>query len=57
MKMHGIEAKDPVTMVFGKDEGPSLEEAEAAALGKEMPPRPEREDKDDGKRRKLFGIF
>lgn len=32
MKMHGIEPKDPVTMVFGKDEGKSLEELEAEIM-------------------------
>ncbi|KAG5951973.1 hypothetical protein E4U53_001923 [Claviceps sorghi] len=40
MKVHGIEAKDPVSMVFGKDEGTkSEEELEAAALGRELAPQ------------------
>ncbi|KOS21881.1 hypothetical protein ESCO_002134 [Escovopsis weberi] len=33
MKMHGIEPKDPVAMIFGRDDGKSVEELEAAALG------------------------
>ncbi|KAG6009796.1 hypothetical protein E4U21_001226 [Claviceps maximensis] len=37
MKVHGIEAKDPVSMVFGRDEGNETEEElEAAALGREL---------------------
>ena len=54
MKMHGIEAKDPVTMVFGKDEGKSVEELEAAAMGTELPPKTE-EQKEEKK--KWLGIF
>lgn len=45
MKMHGIEAKDPVAMVFGKDKAKSEEELEAAAMGRELPPKPESEEK------------
>ena len=37
MKMHGIETKDPVTMVFGKGDQRSEAEIEAAALGLEAP--------------------
>ncbi|OAA33710.1 hypothetical protein AAL_01175 [Moelleriella libera RCEF 2490] len=37
MKVHGIEAKDPVAMVFGKGEEKSVEELEAAAMGKDLP--------------------
>lgn len=54
MKMHGIETKDPVSIVFGKGQEKSEEELEAAAMGKELPPKPEGEDKP---RKKWFGIF
>lgn len=56
MKMHGIEAKDPVAMVFGKDEGKSEEELEAAALGKEMPPKADAVE-EAKPRKKWLGIF
>ena len=48
MKMHGIETKNPVHIVFGKPQE-SEAELEAAALGLEPPPKPER--------KKWFGIF
>lgn len=54
MKMHGIEVKDPVAMVFGKDEGKSEEELEALALGRALPPKAEGEEKP---RKKWFGIL
>ncbi|POR37100.1 Uncharacterized protein TPAR_02705 [Tolypocladium paradoxum] len=54
MKMHGIEVKDPVAMVFGKDEEKSEEELEALALGRELPPKAEGEEKP---RKKWFGIL
>ncbi|KAM3510043.1 hypothetical protein MY11210_006049 [Beauveria gryllotalpidicola] len=54
MKMHGIEPRDPVGMVFGKGDQRSDAEIEAAALGKEMPEKPAEEV---GKRKKWFGIF
>jgi hypothetical protein len=56
MKMHGIEAKDPVAMVFGKDEVKSEEDLEAAALGRELPPKEPGEDTEKP-RKKWFGIF
>lgn len=56
MKMHGIEAKNPVTMVFGKDESKSEEELEAAAMGRELPPKPELEGQNKPAK-KWFGIF
>lgn len=58
MKMHGIEAKDPVAMVFGKDEGKSEAELEATALGRELPPKTAEELAAAEKpRKKWFGIF
>lgn len=60
MKMHGIEAKNPVTMVFGNDEEPkSEEELEAAALGLEAPPpnKPAEKDAEQQPKKKWFGIF
>lgn len=56
MKVHGIEAKDPVAMVFGKDEEKSEEELEAAAMGRELPPKQEIEEKAAGKK-KWLGIW
>ncbi|GJN75152.1 hypothetical protein VFPFJ_06699 [Purpureocillium lilacinum] len=56
MKTHGIEAKDPVTMVFGKDDNRSVEELEATALGRELPPKEEGEAKPE-QRKKWFGIL
>lgn len=55
MKMHGIEAKDPVAMVFGNKESPSEEELEAAAMGREPPPKPDADKAEP--RKKWFGIF
>lgn len=58
MKMHGIETKDPVTMVFGKDEEKPIEELEAAAMGRELPPKIEADgDAIAQPRKKWFGIF
>jgi hypothetical protein len=54
MKMHGIEAKDPVMMVFGKD-GPSEEQLEAEAMGRDPPPKPEADKPEP--RKKWLGIF
>jgi hypothetical protein len=58
MKMHGIEAKDPVMMVFGKD-APTEEELEAAAMGREPPVKPDAENVSakSEPRKKWFGIF
>lgn len=56
MKMHGIEAKDPVQMVFGKDETKSEEELEAAAMGKDIPDKVE-EEKQPEPKKKWLGIF
>ncbi|KAI5456337.1 hypothetical protein BGZ63DRAFT_367091 [Mariannaea sp. PMI_226] len=57
MKMHGIEPKDPVSVVFGKDEPKSEEELEAAAMGHELPPKPAGEEKKDEPKKKWFGVF
>ena len=57
MKMHGIEPRDPVTMVFGKDEEKSEAELEALALGREPPPKTEEEEKTAAKNKKWLGIF
>lgn len=57
MKMHGIEAKDPVQMVFGKDEQKSEEELEALALGKEIPQKVEVGEKAEEPKKKWFGIL
>ncbi|KAJ6783153.1 hypothetical protein PWT90_01451 [Aphanocladium album] len=57
MKVHGIEPKDPIAMVFGKGEERPEAEIEALALGKELPPKTEDEAKEEGKRKKWFGIF
>ncbi|KAL6412811.1 hypothetical protein AUP68_04019 [Ilyonectria robusta] len=57
MKMHNIEAKDPVTVVFGKDTPQSEEELEAAAMGRELPPKPVEEHAAEEPKKKWFGIF
>lgn len=54
MKMHGIETKDPITSVFGKDEPQTDEEIEAVALGFEPPNGEEAKPK---QRKKMWGIF
>lgn len=54
MKMHGIETKDPVSIVFGKGEQRSEEELEAVVLGTEPPAK---EEEEAPKRKKWFGIF
>lgn len=54
MKMHGIEAKNPITAVFGKGEERTDEEIEAAALGLEPP---EGAEEKKPQRRKMWGIF
>ncbi|KAJ4326833.1 hypothetical protein N0V84_002756 [Fusarium piperis] len=57
MKMHGIEAKDPVSIVFGKGEGKSEDELEAAAMGREPPQKIEDEKKSEEAKKKWLGIF
>ncbi|KAG6003891.1 hypothetical protein E4U43_000830 [Claviceps pusilla] len=62
MKVHGIEAKDPVSMVFGKDEGGKTEEElEAAALGRELvPSKGSEEEAGEGEKKmnkKWFGLW
>lgn len=58
MKMHGIEAKDPVAMVFGKDEPKSEEALEAAAMGREPPAQPEAgAEAPAQQKKKWLGIF
>lgn len=57
MKMHGIEPKDPVSVVFGKDEPKSEEELEAAAMGHELPPRPQEDKVEEEPKKKWFGVF
>ncbi|CAG9944160.1 hypothetical protein V2G26_015911 [Clonostachys chloroleuca] len=55
MKMHGIETKDPITMIFGKSEKEQTdEEIEAEALGTAVP---QAEDAKPPERRKFWGIF
>ncbi|KAF4978035.1 hypothetical protein FDECE_18274 [Fusarium decemcellulare] len=56
MKMHGIETKDPVSVVFGKGEEKSEAELEAAAMGQEPPQKTDDEKKPEAKK-KWFGIF
>lgn len=56
MKMHGIETKDPVSIVFGKGEEKSEDELEAAAMGREPPQKIEEEKKPEEKK-KWLGIF
>ncbi|KAK2591126.1 hypothetical protein QQS21_011189 [Conoideocrella luteorostrata] len=56
MKVHGIEAKDPVAVVFGKDEGKSEEELEAAALGQVLPLKPELVDT-PAQKKKWLGLW
>ncbi|RSM00902.1 hypothetical protein CEP52_008867 [Fusarium oligoseptatum] len=56
MKMHGIETKDPVSIVFGKGEEKSEDELEAAAMGRE-PPQKIEEDKKPEEKKKWLGIF
>ncbi|KHN99231.1 uncharacterized protein MAM_02929 [Metarhizium album ARSEF 1941] len=55
MKVHGIETKDPVSMVFGKDGEKSEEKLEAAALGRELPQTSESSAKPEPK--KWLGIW
>ncbi|EGX94184.1 hypothetical protein CCM_02455 [Cordyceps militaris CM01] len=57
MKVHGIEPKDPISMVFGKGEKLSEAEVEAVALGTEMPAKTPEEEAVATKRKKWFGIF
>ncbi|KAK5997323.1 hypothetical protein PT974_02678 [Cladobotryum mycophilum] len=57
MKMHGIEPKDPVAMVFGRGEEKSVEELEATALGNELPPKTEGDKAAEPAKKKWFGIF
>lgn len=54
MKVHGIETKDPISMVFGKGEKLSEAEIEAVALGREVP---ETTPEEPAKRKKWLGIF
>lgn len=55
MKMHGIEPKDPVSMVFGKGKEKSVEELEAEAM-KTSPVAVEEKQEPEPKK-KRFGIF
>ncbi|KAJ4142654.1 hypothetical protein NW754_010092 [Fusarium falciforme] len=57
MKMHGIETKDPVSIVFGKGEEKSEDELEAAAMGREPPQKTEEEKKPEEAKKKWLGIF
>ncbi|RSL66266.1 hypothetical protein CEP54_003805 [Fusarium duplospermum] len=57
MKMHGIETKDPVSIVFGKGEEKSEDELEAAAMGREPPQKTEEEKKPEENKKKWLGIF
>ncbi|PHH89349.1 hypothetical protein CDD83_6223 [Cordyceps sp. RAO-2017] len=58
MKMHGIEPKNPVHMIFGDAEQESEEELEAAALGLDPPPKVEAEgEKKAAEKKKWFGIW
>ena len=57
MKTHGIEAKDPVTMIFGKDDKRSVEELEAAALGREVELPPKQDAEEKPARKKWLGIL
>lgn len=62
MKVHGIEPKDPVSMLFGKQTTKSEAELEAAALGLEPPPQsPDAEAEAEGSKsartKKWFGLF
>ncbi|KAF5646620.1 uncharacterized protein FTJAE_1910 [Fusarium tjaetaba] len=55
MKMHGIEAKDPVTVVFGKgEEDPKPEQA---AVEDEPVQKTEVQEKVEEPKKKWFGVF
>ena len=53
MKMHNIETKDPVAMVFGRGKEKSEEELEAVVMGRDPPPKAEAPEP----RKKWFGVF
>lgn len=53
MKMHGIETKDPISVVWGRGEKIPDEQLEAKALGLEPPPVEERPQP----RKKWFGFI
>ena len=57
MKTHGIEAKNPISIVFGKDEGRPVDELEAEVLGKEPPPPQVQTDSEEKKKKKWLGIW
>lgn len=57
MKTHGIETKDPISVVFGKGEELSEEEIEAVALGREVPGKTVQEGRVEEPKKKWFGIF
>ncbi|KAH7134771.1 hypothetical protein B0J13DRAFT_90186 [Dactylonectria estremocensis] len=58
MKMHNIEAKDPVTVVFGKSEPTKPEDdVDAAPTTRELPPKPIEEPKVEEVKKKWLGIF
>ncbi|KAM5345789.1 hypothetical protein ACJ41O_011650 [Fusarium nematophilum] len=58
MKMHGIETKDPVSIVFGKGDEKSEEDLEAAAMGQEEPQKTAEEKQQvEEPKKKRFGIF
>lgn len=54
MKMHGIEVKDPVSVVFGRGEKMTDGQAEARVLGLEEPPK---EEEPPAPRKKWFGVL
>jgi hypothetical protein len=56
MKMHGIETKDPVTVMFGKGEEESKPEQEAAVEA-EPTPKIEAQEKVEEPKKKWFGVF
>jgi hypothetical protein len=56
MKMHGIETKDPVSMVFGSGKEKSIEELEAEVM-KTSPAVPLEAETQPEQKKKRFGIF
>ncbi|KAL6914503.1 hypothetical protein FSST1_012263 [Fusarium sambucinum] len=56
MKMHGIETKDPVTVMFGKGEEEPKPEQEAAVEA-EPTPKIEAQEKVEEPKKKWFGVF
>ena len=57
MKMHGIEPKDPVSMVFGKDDGKTAEDLEKEVMGGGEQAAQAADKAGQQEKKKRFGIF